>query len=151
MGQAIVAIFSPFHEAGHPSPGAVAQWPCRLETDRMRHYLPQKAGAQEADAMSASTSRAKPIPPAETTDGKGVIPPLQESDRLTRDEFERRYDAMPNLRKAELIEGVVYVPTPVRERHHSAPRFKLDGWLFNYRARTPGVRGSYNASVRIDL
>ncbi len=64
--------------------------------------------------MSVSTSRAKPIPPAEPTDGNGAIPPLKAGDRLTRDEFERRYDAMPNLRKAELIEGVVHVPSPVR-------------------------------------
>ena len=30
-------------------------------------------------------------------------------DRLTRDEFERRYEAMPHLKKAELIEGVVHM------------------------------------------
>ena len=33
------------------------------------------------------------------------IPKLQPGDRLTRDEFERRYHAMPELKKAELIEG----------------------------------------------
>ena len=37
------------------------------------------------------------------------LPPLESGDCLTRDEFERRFDAMPNLKKAELIEGVVYV------------------------------------------
>ena len=102
--------------------------------------------------MSVSTSPAKPIPPAEPTDGKGVIPPLKSGDRLTRDEFERRYDAMPNLRKAELIEGVVYVPSPVRQRHHSEPHFSLIGWLFSYSAaRTPGLVGGDNASVRLAL
>jgi hypothetical protein len=39
--------------------------------------------------------------------GNGPIPPLKDGDRLTRDEFERRYMAMPDLKKAELIEGVV--------------------------------------------
>jgi hypothetical protein len=39
----------------------------------------------------------------------GKIPPLESGDRLTRFEFERRYMAMPHIRKAELIEGVVYV------------------------------------------
>src|SRR5438067_1488278 len=42
------------------------------------------------------------------------IPPLEPGDRLSRAEFERRYDAMPALKKAELIEGVVYWPSPVR-------------------------------------
>ena len=36
-----------------------------------------------------------------------TIPPLENGDKLTRAEFERRYHAMPNLKKAELIEGVV--------------------------------------------
>ena len=43
-----------------------------------------------------------------------AVPPLEPGDRLTRDEFERRYQAMPALGKAELIEGVVYMPSPVR-------------------------------------
>ena len=29
-------------------------------------------------------------------------------------EFERRYEAMPEVKKAELIEGEVYMPSPVR-------------------------------------
>ena len=41
---------------------------------------------------------------------RGVVPPLENGDRLSRAEFERRYMAMPDLKKAELIEGVVYVP-----------------------------------------
>ncbi|GET44471.1 hypothetical protein MiSe_93000 [Microseira wollei NIES-4236] len=50
----------------------------------------------------------------------GIMPkilPLENGDRITRAEFERRYDAMPNLKKAELIEGVVYVGSPVRVIH----------------------------------
>ena len=101
--------------------------------------------------MSVSTPRAKPSSPAEQSDCHGAIPPLKESDHLTRDEFERRYDAMSNLRKAELIEGVVHVPSPVRQRPHSAPHFNLIGCLFNYRAKTPGVEGGDNPSVRLDL
>ena len=46
------------------------------------------------------------------------IPPLENGDHLTRPEFERRYSAMPHLKKAELIEGVVYVPSPVRYEGH---------------------------------
>lgn len=36
------------------------------------------------------------------------IPPLESGDHLTRHEFERRYEAMPNVKKAELLEEVVY-------------------------------------------
>ena len=79
------------------------------------------------------------------------IPLLENGDRLTRDEFERRYDAMPDLKKAELIEGVVYVPSPVRFRHHGKPSRHLSTWLGNYEAATPGVEGGDNTSLRLDL
>jgi hypothetical protein len=42
------------------------------------------------------------------------IYPLENGDRLSRDEFERRYNAMPGLHKAELIEGIVYLPAALR-------------------------------------
>ncbi len=79
------------------------------------------------------------------------VPPLQNGDRLTRDEFERRYEAMPEGIKAELIEGVVYIVTPVNEEFHSEPHFDLIGWLAMYRYMTPGVIGGDNGTVRLDL
>jgi Uma2 family endonuclease len=80
-----------------------------------------------------------------------AVPALENGDRLTRAEFERRYDAMPHLKKAELIEGVVYVPSPVRHRQHGSPHAHLVGWLFQYAANTPGVEVGDNSSVRLDL
>jgi Uma2 family endonuclease len=79
------------------------------------------------------------------------IPPLENGDRLGRDEFERRYDAMPGLKKAELIEGVVYVPSPVRVRQHATPHFRMIGWLSHYQWATPGIEGADNASARLDI
>ncbi len=79
------------------------------------------------------------------------IPPLEPGDRLTREEFERRYDAMPNLKKAELIEGVVYMPSPVRIRRHGQPQFRLITWLGVYAAGTPAVLGADNTTARLDL
>ena len=110
-----------------------------------------KRGVLEVDPMSVSVPRAGTVTPIEPVDRAPSIPPLQEGDRLTRDEFERRYDVMPQLRRAELIEGVVHVPSPVRQRRHSAPHSSLVGWLFLYRARTPGVELGDNPSVRMDL
>ena len=53
---------------------------------------------------------------------RSLILLLQNGDRLTREEFERRYDAMPHLKNAELIEGVVYLPSsPVSNDNHGAP------------------------------
>ena len=64
-----------------------------------------------------------------------IVPELENGDRLTRDEFERRYEAMPDLKKAELIEGVVYMPSPVRHRRHSRPTFtSATGWATTRRA-----------------
>jgi Uma2 family endonuclease len=76
---------------------------------------------------------------------------LESGDRLSRAEFERRYDAMPGLKKAELIEGVVYMASPVRHRHHGKPHGQLTTWLGTYAAGTPGVEFSDNTSVRLDL
>jgi Uma2 family endonuclease len=77
--------------------------------------------------------------------------PLETGDRLTRAEFERRYEAMPHLKKAELIEGVVYVPSPTRHRRHGRPHAQVVGLLGTYEAATPGVEVSGNGTVRLDL
>src|SRR4051794_5194942 len=78
------------------------------------------------------------------------LPPLQGGDRLTRAEFERRYDAMPDLKKAELIKGVVYMPSPVRQGFHSRPNGYVAGWLMHYVAATPGTDLGVNGTVRLD-
>jgi Uma2 family endonuclease len=79
------------------------------------------------------------------------LPPLQAGDHLTQAEFERRYEAMPHLNRAELIEGVVYMPSPVSTEEHGSPHFDLVGWLALYRSQTPGVQGGDNATLRLDL
>lgn len=51
--------------------------------------------------------------------------PLNEGDRLTRAEFERRYQAMPHLKKAELLRGVVYMTSAVRLDRYGEPHADL--------------------------
>jgi len=87
--------------------------------------------------------------PAVTTPPTASIPPLRDGDRLSRDEFERRYEAMPHVKKAELIEGVVYMPSPVRFQRHGLPHFVLGGWIAYYAANTPGLEGGDNATNRL--
>lgn len=96
--------------------------------------------------MSVRTAVTAPPPPAAPS-----VPPLEPGDHLSRDEFERRYEATPGLKKAELIEGVVYMPPAVRFDHHGNPHADMVGWLVVYRASTPGVRASDNVTVRLDL
>jgi Uma2 family endonuclease len=74
---------------------------------------------------------------------------LEPGDRLTRSEFERRYAALPHVKKAELIEGVVFMPSPVHYSH-GRPHGMMLGWLANYCAATPGVEFADNATVRLD-
>ncbi len=78
------------------------------------------------------------------------IPPLENGDRLSRAEFERRYQAMPHLKKAELIEGVVYMASPLRIKSHGEPHGNLIGWLWNYKTATPGVVLGIEPTVRLD-
>jgi Uma2 family endonuclease len=72
-------------------------------------------------------------------------------DRLSRAEFERRYERMPNVRRAELVEGIVYMPSPIRVRHHAYPQEDLSVWLGVYALETPGVKCASTPSVRLDL
>ena len=82
---------------------------------------------------------------------KKTLPPLENGDFLTRSEFERRYQAMPHLKKAELIERIVYMASPLRFEPHAEPHSDLIGWLWSYKIATPGVRLGDNPTVRLDL
>ena len=94
---------------------------------------------------TVESSVAKPASPTPV----GRVPKLCAGDRLTRPEFERRYSAMPDVKKAELIEGVVYLPSPV-SNDHASPHFDIITFLGLYRVATPGVQGSDNGTVRLD-
>ncbi len=77
-------------------------------------------------------------------------PPLLISgDHLSRKEFERRYEAHPDL-KAELIEGVVYVSSPVHLQNHAKPHSRIVGWLFYYQSHTPGIDLADNPTLHLD-
>ena len=101
--------------------------------------------------MSVSIPKSKFLPPADPADCNGAIPPLENGDRLSREEFMRRYEAMPHLQKAELIHGVVHVPSPVRHRFHGRQHAHLNAWLAHYEAATAGVEVSDNSTVNLDL
>jgi Uma2 family endonuclease len=71
-----------------------------------------------------------------------VSPPLlRDGDRLTSDEFLRRWQAMPDLKHAELIDGIVCMPSPISLKH-GVFQLLLAAWLGVYKANTPGCEGS---------
>jgi len=69
-----------------------------------------------------------------------VPPPLREGDQLTSEEFLLRWNTMPDLKQAELLDGVVYMPSPVG-RPHSRIHIIVSGWITAYEAATPGCEG----------
>jgi Uma2 family endonuclease len=77
------------------------------------------------------------------------MPRLCNGDRLTREEFERRWEAMPDLKLAELIEGRAYITNRV-PFSHAGPHADIVGWLGMYHAYTPRTLGGNNGSVRMD-
>lgn len=90
-------------------------------------------------------------PQTQSNSAQEYLPPLASGDRLTRPEFERRYEAAPHIKKAELIEGIVYVASPLRHEQHGKPHSRVMTWLGVYQAMTPGVDLSVEPTVRLDL
>lgn len=99
--------------------------------------------------MSVERTTEKEVRAQPTVNNENVLP-LKHGERLTREEFERRYETMPYLKKAELIEGVVYMPSPVRIDFHGRPHAQIMAWLGAYWIATPGVDLADNSTVYLD-
>ncbi len=94
----------------------------------------------ESSAMSIAA------PPPGLPSVHRASPPLEAGDHLDQPTFHARYEAMPPGVKAELIGGVVYMPSPVSDAH-STPHADLLFWLGYYRAYTPGLLVSDNGTA----
>jgi hypothetical protein len=66
-----------------------------------------------------------------------TLPPLENGDHLNRVQFEHRYQAMSRVKKAELLEGIVYMASPLHYDSHAEPHAVIITWLGNYCAATP--------------
>lgn len=73
-------------------------------------------------------------------------PLLETGDNRTREEFLRIWEQLPDVERAELIGGVVYMPSPLRKDHGSMNR-RISGWLSHYQAYTPGCEGGDNTTA----
>jgi Uma2 family endonuclease len=83
---------------------------------------------------------------ADRVETKGVPRTLVEGQRLDQPTFHTLYEATPPGTRAELIDGVVYMPSPVGLEHGEA-QAALIAWLVYYAEKTPGVRAMVNATT----
>jgi Uma2 family endonuclease len=79
-----------------------------------------------------------------------TLPPLVAGQQLDQPTFHERYEAMSPDTRAELVGGVVYMPSPMRGDHGTTDQ-AVAGWVFNYQVETPGVVGAGGATVKLDL
>ncbi len=78
-----------------------------------------------------------------------TLPPLVAGQRLDQATFHARYEAMPPETRAELVGGIVYMPSPMRRDHGGMSRI-VSGWLFDYQRATPGVDGADGSTIKLD-
>jgi Uma2 family endonuclease len=71
---------------------------------------------------------------------------LFEGQRLDQPTFHALYEAMPPETRAELIDGVVYLPSPLG-RDHGRAHFPVIAWLSSFVENTPGIEGLDNATA----
>ena len=77
-----------------------------------------------------------------------TVPLLIHGEHLSRDEFERRYEQMPDVR-AELLDGVVYIMASPVSGFHGWPHGRMVTWIGVYEAATPGCLGLDNTTLRL--
>ncbi len=86
----------------------------------------------------------------ERTHPPKTLPPLESGQHLDQPTFHERYEAMPPETRAELVGGIVYIPSPMR-RDHGKCDHPVTAWLARYEQFTPGVEGAGSATVKLDL
>jgi Uma2 family endonuclease len=89
------------------------------------------------------------LPTRPRAEGSALVPHLCNGDHLSATEFLRRYDAAPEVKKAELVDGRVYIASPVRIDEHGEPSHLVQVWIGTYWVSTPGTRGSSDSTVRL--
>jgi Uma2 family endonuclease len=81
---------------------------------------------------------------------KTSLPPLVPCERLDQPTFHERYEAMPPETRAELVGGIVYMPSPM-SGDHGDWTWAVFGWLNRYAELTPGLKGNIGSTVKLSL
>lgn len=77
---------------------------------------------------------------------RAAIPRLEPGDKLDQATFHERYEAMPGGTRAELIGGIVHMPSPMK-MPHGKHQHRVSWWLSEYEYYTPGVTGGAGATA----
>ena len=140
---------SPDHP-GRPKPGLpLLESGDRLNSNEFLRRYERMPDVKKAELIEGVVYIASQLPIVYESDGHADgagVPLLENGDTLDTEEFLRRYERMPGVKKAELVGGTVFMASPV-SAFHSDPHFDLIIWLGNYRSGTPKVRGSDNPTV----
>jgi hypothetical protein len=78
------------------------------------------------------------------------IPKLRHGERLDREEFRRRHEAMPDI-TADLLDGVVYILSSPVSEYYGNPHVDLVTWMGTYRAYTPGIISGDNTTMQLPV
>jgi len=78
-----------------------------------------------------------------------LLLPREKGERTHSRDFLRRFERMPEVKKAEVIEGTVYLGSPV-SRRHAKPDGLIQLWLGTYASRHPDTEALPNATVILD-
>jgi hypothetical protein len=70
---------------------------------------------------------------------------IRPGDRMTLEEFLERWEQMPDLKFAELIDGTVYMPSPI-SREHMRVDSRVQGLCSYYCLRTAGTESGTNGT-----
>jgi hypothetical protein len=74
-----------------------------------------------------------------------TAPGLVTGERMSVDEFLRRWEELPYLKNAGLIDGIVHVGLPVSREHGSLDTL-LTWWLAHYAYATPECSAGNNST-----
>jgi Uma2 family endonuclease len=91
-----------------------------------------------------TTERPESLPESEPP------PRLDSGDRMDSETFMAIYEQMPEGFRAQLIQGVVYVASPI-SADHGRPNQDVSFWLGSYQLRTPGVRPFAATTLQLGL
>lgn len=75
---------------------------------------------------------------------------LENGAVMTREEFHAAYLQDPQLHRVELIEGIVYMPSPISLTEHGQPQGLVLRWLDSYADRSPSLVASPPATLLLD-
>jgi Uma2 family endonuclease len=78
-----------------------------------------------------------------------ILQPLMAGQHLDQPTFHERYQAMPDGTWAELVGGVVYIPSPVRSEHGDYDDV-VSYWIVHYKRFTKGLRSGKNSTIMLD-